>query len=311
VPPAHAANPAVVVLHRKFAERYFANIRFLSMVPLMLCEGAESCGPWGPRASQLYARCCVWFIFADVPMLALASIYFKNIRNDASLEGHRYWIMYCSILTSTYMLAHKLPQIGPFLSRLKERTQLEHERTLLFASLGLDPGGALSAHPLQLASHSMMSAAHHAAITAGAPAAVHDEPEFVGLGGPHVGPIGSAPILAHQQPLHTPGIAGHSQHSPPAPHHPSPAAAEANGARHSLPVQPAATVRGVCDGCGRSVMSDDNSRVKEGSKYYHLACVKGSCGRCGRIVHRDAERESRDGAYWHGECVRAAAALCR
>ena len=41
-------------------------------------------------------------------MLVLGSIYFKNIRSDPMLSDFKYSIMYLSILTSVYMLAHKL-----------------------------------------------------------------------------------------------------------------------------------------------------------------------------------------------------------
>ena len=62
-------------------------------------------------------------------------------------------------------------------------------------------------------------------------------------------------------------------------------------------------VRGVCDGCGQSVMSNDEGRKREGSKYYHEQCVKGLCGGCGRIVHATADRARISGVYWHGNCM--------
>ena len=64
-----------------------------------------------------------------------------------------------------------------------------------------------------------------------------------------------------------------------------------------------AEVRGVCDGCGEHVMSDDEGRKREGDKYYHSDCIKGLCGGCGRIVHADAERVRLSGIYWHRDCV--------
>ena len=62
-------------------------------------------------------------------------------------------------------------------------------------------------------------------------------------------------------------------------------------------------VRGVCDGCGQNVMSNDEGRKREGSKYYHEQCVKGLCGGCGRIVHASADRGSISGVYWHRDCL--------
>ena len=62
-------------------------------------------------------------------------------------------------------------------------------------------------------------------------------------------------------------------------------------------------VRGVCDGCGQNVMSNDEGRKREGSKYYHEQCVKGLCGGCGRIVHASADRGSISGVYWHRDCM--------
>jgi hypothetical protein len=62
-------------------------------------------------------------------------------------------------------------------------------------------------------------------------------------------------------------------------------------------------VRGMCDGCGQSVMSNDEGRKREGEKYYHEQCVKGLCGGCGRIVHATADRARISGVYWHRDCM--------
>jgi hypothetical protein len=64
----------------------------------------------------------------------------------------------------------------------------------------------------------------------------------------------------------------------------------------------AVEVRGMCDGCGQNVMSDDEGRVREGTKYFHLGCIKGHCGHCGRIVHADADRVNVRGVYFHRDC---------
>ena len=63
------------------------------------------------------------------------------------------------------------------------------------------------------------------------------------------------------------------------------------------------SVRGVCDGCGQDVLSNDEGRKREGNKYYHEGCVKGQCGGCGRVVHAESARASIRGVYWHAECL--------
>ena len=62
-------------------------------------------------------------------------------------------------------------------------------------------------------------------------------------------------------------------------------------------------VRGVCDGCGQNVMSNDEGRKREDSKYYHEQCVKGLCGGCGRIVHANADRGQKSGVYWRSDSL--------
>ncbi len=71
------------------------------------------------------------------------------------------------------------------------------------------------------------------------------------------------------------------------------------------PPQPPQPVeaRGVCDGCGQNVMSDDEGRQRENHKYYHADCVKGRCGGCGQVVHASSARASIRGVYWHAECM--------
>ena len=62
-------------------------------------------------------------------------------------------------------------------------------------------------------------------------------------------------------------------------------------------------IRGVCDGCGQNVMSNDEGRKREGDNYYHAECVRGQCGGCGRVVHTKSARASIRGVYWHAECL--------
>ena len=62
-------------------------------------------------------------------------------------------------------------------------------------------------------------------------------------------------------------------------------------------------IRGVCDGCGQNVMSNDEGRKREADNYYHAECVRGQCGGCGRVVHTKSARASIRGVYWHAECL--------
>jgi hypothetical protein len=63
-----------------------------------------------------------------------------------------------------------------------------------------------------------------------------------------------------------------------------------------------AEVRGVCDGCGEYVMSNDEGRKREDDKYYHSECIKGRCGGCWLIVHANDERVRISDVYWHHDC---------
>ena len=63
------------------------------------------------------------------------------------------------------------------------------------------------------------------------------------------------------------------------------------------------SVRGVCDGCRRGVLSNDEGRIREGDKYYHAECVICQCGGCGRVVHAESAIASLRGVYWHAECI--------
>ena len=65
----------------------------------------------------------------------------------------------------------------------------------------------------------------------------------------------------------------------------------------------APVVRGVCDGCGEYVMSNDEGRKREDDRYYHSECIKGRCGGCGVIVHGNDDRVNQSGVYWHRDCV--------
>jgi hypothetical protein len=44
VPPALAANPAVVALHARFENLNAEQFKFLTMLPLVVCEGVERVG---------------------------------------------------------------------------------------------------------------------------------------------------------------------------------------------------------------------------------------------------------------------------
>jgi hypothetical protein len=63
------------------------------------------------------------------------------------------------------------------------------------------------------------------------------------------------------------------------------------------------SVRGVCDGCRRGVLSNDEGRIREGDKYFHAECVICQCGGCGRVVHAESAIAALQGVYWHAECI--------
>jgi hypothetical protein len=64
----------------------------------------------------------------------------------------------------------------------------------------------------------------------------------------------------------------------------------------------AAMVRGVCAGCGQSVLGNQG-REREGDSYYHAGCIKGRCAECGLIVHANSVGEVNiNGQFYHTEC---------
>ena len=107
-------------------------------------------------------------------------------------------------------------------------------------------------------------------------------------------------------PAHPPQHVGSVDHPPQLLAHPIvpgvPAPQLANIAHIGGPSSQAVEVRGMCDGCGQYVMSDDEGRLREGTKYFHLGCILGHCGHCGRIVHADADRVKVRGLYFHRDC---------
>ena len=62
-------------------------------------------------------------------------------------------------------------------------------------------------------------------------------------------------------------------------------------------------VRGMCEGCGTNVMSNDEGRKKEGEKYYHAHCLRGECDICGRVVHTSSDRVRVGEGYRHRDCT--------
>jgi hypothetical protein len=64
----------------------------------------------------------------------------------------------------------------------------------------------------------------------------------------------------------------------------------------------APSVRGVCPGCQRNVLSNEG-RWREGEQYFHSDCVKGMCGGCGKVVGKEALRSKIGDMYWHDECI--------
>ncbi len=121
--------------------------------------------------------------------------------------------------------------------------------------------------------------------------------------------VENAPLHAPIVPQHTGSFIGPAASEV---QHASQAASDAPEfivSRLAPPLQGAAaaaaevSVRGVCDGCGQDVLSNDEGRKREGDKYYHEGCVKGQCGGCGRVVHAESARASIRGVYWHAECL--------
>jgi hypothetical protein len=158
--------------------------------------------------------------------------------------------------------------------RWSERKLLEGERERLLAELKPEPAAASAAQ--SVAQVAPQAAPLHAAAPAPAPA-----PAAAAADGFITNRNAPAPAAA---------ALGNVPHAAAA----NVAAANAAGAP---------SVRGVCPGCQRNVLSNDEGRVREGEVYFHTDCIKGYCGGCGKVVHKEALRTKRIGLYWHDQCA--------
>jgi hypothetical protein len=202
-------------------------------------------------------------------------------------------VLAASLMTSFGMLMFKAAQVEVLSLKIKEGRRLRKEREELVAPpQGITPApiGQPHASAPQLAAGSN-GPVPRAAAAALQPAARHDdsasEPEF---------------MTSRQPPPSTAGrflqgAAGRADQGQPTRGFNTLQAAEEEEEAEEEPV-----VRGVCDGCGEYVMSNDEGRKREDDKYYHSECIKGRCGGCGVIVHANDERVRLSGVYWHQDC---------
>jgi hypothetical protein len=202
--------------------------------------------------------------------------------------------IFCSCLTSFLMLGWKLGQAFKIHTKINEVAKYRALYQQVAGSYGEDEaermkkladGEAAAAAPAPGGGHLAAASAIVPSVVGvqAAPPhpAAHAHPPHLGAG---AGP--AAPHFVAQQVV--PGIA--------APH-------LGNIAHAQEPVPAPVEVRGVCDGCGQNVLSNDDGRKREGAKYYHSHCVKGMCGGCAKVVHAEAARVVLGGVYWHMDCA--------
>jgi hypothetical protein len=172
-------------------------------------------------------------------------------------------LLLISFVTSAALMAAKIAQLELLVAKWAEHSRLQLELVGLLGE-GAEPDAAAPAGP--------------------APAAALNH--FMAQ--PIVPPIvaGNLAHVAHAQAPHV----AHAQAPQPLPQPVVP---------HPEPV----VVRGVCEGCGTNVMSNDEGRKKEGEKYYHAQCIRGECDVCGRVVHTSSDRVRVGEAYRHRDCT--------
>ena len=172
-------------------------------------------------------------------------------------------LLLLSFVTSAALMAVKIAELELLVVKWAEHSRLQLELAELLAE-GAEPAAAAPAGP--------------------PPAA----PPNHFLAQPAVPPIVAANLahVAHAQ-------APHVAHAPAPQPQPQPVAP------HPEPV----VVRGVCEGCGTNVMSNDEGRKKEGEKYYHAQCLRGECDICGRVVHTSSDRVRVGEGYRHRDCM--------
>jgi hypothetical protein len=201
-------------------------------------------------------------------------------------------VLAASLMTSFGMLMFKAAQVEVLSLKIKEGCRLEKEREELVIPLHGSPasiGQQLAAAPqLSAGSNGPVPRAAAAALQA---AARHDdsasESEFMTSRQP--------PPPAASRSLQS-GVGRADQAQPRRGLTSIQVADDGDEEEEAMP-----EVRGVCEGCGEYVMSNDG-RWREDDKYYHLECMKGRCGGCGLIVHANDERVRLSGVYWHHEC---------
>ena len=228
-------------------------------------------------------------------------------------------LIFCSSLTSFLMLGWKLGQayrINTKMQELEKYGALYQQVVVAYGGdvaqrlkeLANDVAGAV-APALGASMHLPQSPASNHPAGASAPTAPHPPAHSVASAGLQQVPAnhGAAVSSAHA-PAHPAGAteeflvhqvvpAAVAPNLSAVPHSAAPVAHAQEAISEEV------EVRGVCDGCGENVTSNDEGRKREGNKYYHEDCVKGLCGYCHKIVHADSVRVVIDGEYWHTDCT--------
>ncbi len=228
-------------------------------------------------------------------------------------------VIFCSSLTSFLMLGWKLGQAYRIHTKMQELEKYSALYQQVVVAYGGDVAQRLKeqAHDVAGAVVPALEASMHLPLSptpnhpagASAPTGPHSPAHNGASAGPQQGPAnyGAAASSAHA-PAHPAGAAQEFLI-----HQIVPAAVAQNLAAVAHAAAPVAhaqdalsgkmEVRGVCDGCGENVTSNDEGRKREGNKYYHGDCTKGLCGYCQKIVHANSARVVIDGEYWHADCT--------
>ncbi len=238
----------------------------------------------------------VHFGRSDLPMLILSVLYLLNsiaecvqgakaaarslqdgmVVCDLPNDVTQLAVLVLGTISSAGMLFYKISLCEQIRLHQTVKEGLKRQRATLLAQLNSNTPSSAAAVAVD------SSRAHGSAAAAAAPlgaAAAAPSASQQAIDGDHAQFVGArAPA---------PPLAGHAL-----------ADVEHAGASSGPP-----TVRGICDGCGQGVLSNDNGRVREGESYFHAHCVRGPCGGCGLVVHAAAGREKRGEVYWHAECV--------
>jgi hypothetical protein len=219
-------------------------------------------------------------------------MWYEDSACDSGFNGFQLWVIILSVASSCATFGYKIGLLDALRCRRNERSDLKRQLAELTSSyLAQSPGlgnqgvslsGPSAAGPSSTVDAVPTVAQPFAAATAPPANQAHAADGALGEAAPAPQPNLSslAFVTSRNAPTSTaPSLAT------------------------LAPALEAPSVRGVCDGCGREVLSTDEGRVREGAKYYHAQCVKGQCGGCGLVVHQAAYRERREGVYWHSECL--------